>query len=419
MLTYMVLTTEDLISAAVILGLAFGWIMHYAKEHEHPASVTLIGAIASLCASFLMTYLKNATSLIDTGLWNLRIFTAFIIAFIVLLVLSIEPIKKKTKWAGLFIVKLMTAVIVFAAVIYVLPDVMGYTYEWLVTEKSMFTTGFLFNIIGWIFGLILVFVAASALYKCALKLPFGIVSIIFKIVLLINSIRFIGSGISVMLAKRIIESNHVLFVFASFSANYISIYLFGTIIAAAILPVILIIRSIKVTDPYKNPAELRKIIKGMKVSKRWSVAFLVCFVLVLVNVTAVKAYNNQEVELSPVEDSILEDDCVKVPLEQVDDGHLHRFAYYTEEGTEIRFIVIKKPDSSAYGIGLDACDICGETGYYEKDGMVVCKLCDVVMNINTIGFKGGCNPIVIDYTIGDGYITVPIEGLLEYEDEFK
>ena len=106
-------------------------------------------------------------------------------------------------------------------------------------------------------------------------------------------------------------------------------------------------------------------------------------------------------------------------MDQVDDGHLHRFAYYSDEGTEIRFIVIKKPDSSAYGIGLDACDICGETGYYEKDGMVVCKLCDVVMNINTIGFKGGCNPIIIDYSIENGNIVIPGEGLVQYESTFK
>ena len=68
---------------------------------------------------------------------------------------------------------------------------------------------------------------------------------------------------------------------------------------------------------------------------------------------------------------------------------------------------------------MDACDICGETGYYEKNGQVVCNLCDVVMNINTIGFKGGCNPIVIDYSIENGHIVVPIDGLLEYEDEFN
>ena len=85
----------------------------------------------------------------------------------------------------------------------------------------------------------------------------------------------------------------------------------------------------------------------------------------------------------------------------------------------MRFIIIKKPNSSAYGVGLDACEICGQTGYYERDGQVVCKLCDVVMNINTIGFKGGCNPIPVEYKVEDGYIIFPIEGLAKYEKTFK
>ena len=41
------------------------------------------------------------------------------------------------------------------------------------------------------------------------------------------------------------------------------------------------------------------------------------------------------------------------------------------------------------------------------------------MNINTIGFKGGCNPIVIDYKIHDGSIIVPIAELVKHEDIFK
>ena len=70
-------------------------------------------------------------------------------------------------------------------------------------------------------------------------------------------------------------------------------------------------------------------------------------------------------------------------------------------------------------MGLDACDICGETGYYERSGQVICKLCDVVMNINTIGFKGGCNPIVLDYSVEGGYIVIPVSALVENEKEFK
>ena len=41
------------------------------------------------------------------------------------------------------------------------------------------------------------------------------------------------------------------------------------------------------------------------------------------------------------------------------------------------------------------------------------------MNISTIGFTGGCNPIVIPYEVNNGQIIVPISGLLEYEREFK
>ena len=110
---------------------------------------------------------------------------------------------------------------------------------------------------------------------------------------------------------------------------------------------------------------------------------------------------------------------VYVPFEKVNDGHLHRFGYTTDDGVTIRFIVIQKPNSSAYGVGLDACDICGETGYYEKNGQVVCNLCDVVMNINTIGFKGGCNPIPLAYEVTGGNLVFRLEDLLAGEKEFR
>jgi uncharacterized membrane protein len=84
----------------------------------------------------------------------------------------------------------------------------------------------------------------------------------------------------------------------------------------------------------------------------------------------------------------------------------------------VRFIIIKKNEhTDAYGVGLDACDICGPTGYYERgDSEVVCKLCDVVMNTNTIGFKGGCNPVPLAYTMSGGTMIIQTQSL---EDESK
>ena len=156
-----------------------------------------------------------------------------------------------------------------------------------------------------------------------------------------------------------------------------------------------------------------------KTALRWQAAALPLLAFTVITMTAINAYANRPVELSPIEDAAIVDGQMQIPFEQVADGRLHRFGYTTDNGVTIRFIVIQKPNSSAYGIGLDACDICGETGYYEKGGQVVCKLCDVVMNINTIGFKGGCNPIVIDYSIENGKILVPVEGLVQHESIFK
>jgi uncharacterized membrane protein len=84
----------------------------------------------------------------------------------------------------------------------------------------------------------------------------------------------------------------------------------------------------------------------------------------------------------------------------------------------MRFIVIKK-NAVAYGVGLDACDICGPTGYYERKGEVICRLCDVVMNISTIGFKGGCNPVPLAYTLRSGDMVINVEDLETERNRFK
>ena len=187
----------------------------------------------------------------------------------------------------------------------------------------------------------------------------------------------------------------------------------------ALLAVIQLFRNVKVRGTYDNSAQKRKLRAAMRNVRRWSCVVLACALVGIVNLTVVHAVNNKKPVEAPVEQCEMDNTNLYVDFSQVDDGHLHRFAYTTDKGTEIRFIVIKKPNSGSYGVGLDACDICGEAGYFEREGQIVCKRCDVVMNINTIGFKGGCNPIVIDYEVKDGRIIVPIDGLVLFERKFK
>ena len=281
------------------------------------------------------------------------------------------------------------------------------------------STAFIVKFLGMLLGLLLIIIMGISIYQGMVHVSKNTALLLLSLVLLINTLKQVASAFGILLAKRLIASNHTLFVVSKYASNLSVWFIYMTILVAIVIPVILLIRSFSANEPYENNAQRRKIIAKWRKLRRFSCLGILCFVFVICIMTAVNAYANKEIELSPIEEAKTDGDNFIIPFDQVNDGHLHRFGYTTDNGIVIRFIMIQKPNSASYGIGLDACEICGETGYYEKNGQVVCNLCDVIMNINTIGFKGGCNPIPIDYRIENGSIVVPIEGLLEHESEFK
>ena len=415
MLNYLVQTTEQLITTMLIVSLLFA--CSRTATCKKGGLFARLGFILGLVSALVMAYLKVHTNKIDTGLWNLRIFTVTTIAFLVFL-FSILLLRRRKKPEGV-IPSACIFLLIFMLLLYTLPDYFNFPHGILLSESTVLSTAFLYKMIGVVLGTILILVTGIAGYRQSIQLKQGARFVFAVICLFFNAVRQICAMFSILLAKRMIASNHTLFVMAKYSANYSDLYIYATLAVVLIIAVRLLVKSFHVNEPYSNHAERRKIIAKWRKIRRWGITLISCIVLVILNMTVIDAYANRAIELSPIEDAVIEDGKVYVSFDQVSDGHLHRFGYTTEDGTIIRFIVIKKPNSSSYGVGLDACDICGETGYYEKDGQVVCNLCDVVMNINTIGFKGGCNPIVIDYEIHDGHIVVPVDGLLEYEAEFK
>ena len=415
MLKYLIQTTEQLILMAISVGIAFGYMRLILGDRAK--RMMQVTAIVSFALSAVMSVMKNTTGKIETGRWNLWIFGLYFLFFVLFLIIS--ALGKKWEKARTMLPAAAVAGMIVLAVFYALPDVLAYPYAIYTGERTFLSTNYLYKFIGMLGGLLLVFLTGLAAYKGTVRLEKKKVFGLLFFAELIVVIKQVLSSISVMLAKRILRSNHTLFTLAKYGSNYSRFFIYGLMVLGLIIAVALLVRSAHVNEPYNNSAERRKIIAKWRITRRWSVLMLVCLACILSNMTWLKQMANRTVELSPTEDAPVENGYVVVPFERVSDGHLHRFGYTTDGGVTIRFIVIQKPNSSSYGIGLDACDICGETGYYEKDGQVVCNLCDVVMNINTIGFKGGCNPIVIPYEISDGTIRVPVDGLAEHEKEFR
>jgi len=417
MLNYFINVTKSIAPAALMIGLLHAFISLSCGRKG--MKILRTGCLAGVAAAVVMAVLKNTTKIIDNsggaGTWNVRIFAVSTAALIIYYVFTYRVMKKDK---GQVLLAVFAAILAGALIWYALPEVLLYPANFSLNGASYFSTAFIYRLLGFILGIVLtvlIFLGAQAAGK---RIKTETTALMLNIVLLINGFQQVTKGLQVLHAKRMV-SGHVVFELVKFTSNHSNLFVYLMMIAAVVIPVMLWAGSFHVDEPYENSAQHRKIKAKWRGIRRWSTLLIVCFVVVTLNLTVFAAIANKKVELSPVEECEIRDDALYISFAQVEDGHLHRFAYTTPNGITVRLIVIKKPNSSSYGIGLDACDICGETGYYERNGQVVCNLCDVVMNINTIGFKGGCNPIVIDYSIENGYIVVPTYTLIDHENEFK
>ena len=422
MLYYLIAVNSGLLVAALLCGVLYGFVD---RDYDVFGRRTMaVGLIVGAVAAMVMSYLKNKTSLIHTGIWNLRIFTTSTVLLLIFVIFLIPALRRKapklSRWVLCLSASLLTALLLF----YSLPDVYAYPFIFRkLYSETVFSTSFLYRFSGYVLGLILMVLCFFAARYTAEKSDRKTATILSVLALCANAAQQIGKIIATMLTRRYISAKHPLyhqfFEIAKFTSNHSNVFVYLVVACMVLLAVILIARSLNVHEPYDNPAQHRKIKAKWRSCRRWAVLLLICCACGVFIQTVLYAIENRPPELAEAEEFVIENDEIYISFAQVDDGNLHRFAYVTPNKIETRFIIIKKPNSSAYGIGLDACDICGQTGYYQRGDQVVCNRCDVVMNINTIGFKGGCNPIPIDYRIADGYIIVPISTLIEHESEFK
>ncbi len=114
------------------------------------------------------------------------------------------------------------------------------------------------------------------------------------------------------------------------------------------------------------------------------------------------------------------DGVVRVKIDDVKDGNLHRYSYITGDGTKVRFFLINRyPDRIKIGVVFDSCLICGDMGYNQEGNDVVCLACNVRMFIPSIGKPGGCNPIPLRSKVAGEYIEISVNDLDDGAEYFS
>jgi high-affinity iron transporter len=171
-------------------------------------------------------------------------------------------------------------------------------------------------------------------------------------------------------------------------------FFFAVVLGAAALLVLrewLALPRAEAREPAGSEAERRRQAWSRRKHGRWMFAASVGFVVVILTLAADFVY--ARVSAAPPEAQMLtaQGNVVRVPIAGVSDGNMHLFRVNTGT-TELRFMVIRKPDGK-WGTALDACSICGWSGYKQNGENIVCRNCASAIYVPTIGQAGGCNPV--------------------------
>ena len=428
---YLWMVVEDL-----FLTVTFTSLMHAMLSRAAGRKGRLIhgvGLCAGVLASVALAIVKNTTKLIISSHWNHYIYAVTMALTLLFLVFTLCFGRKENAPAGAGPVLLSVAGSLLSAVLifYALPGVLLYPFSFNTMGQGYLSSYYLVRMAGWLGALILLLIYSRLLSRCALEIkPYTWVPSLLNISLWVyaaycfgrffipwvNRAKWLGWPV-----KYTDEAYGWIGSWMMFAANQAMLFLWIPAGLVVLLAVFLFRQGTVIREKYDNPAQLRKLKARNRRWRRIAVLILVFVLLFALILTVVKTNDTKQVELSAPESYTVDQEAgvILVPAEAVNDGHLHRFEYRTEKNIDVRWIVVKKTNSASYGVGLDACEVCGNAGYFERNGQIVCKRCDVVMNINTIGFKGGCNPIPLAYEFRDGNLVFRLEDLIAGEKEFK
>ena len=378
----------------------------------------IIGFLLGMLAAIIYAILKRNTGIAVREYYDLGVIIPWCIIVIPLLISwSLrnsfqQPIVK-------ILLAVLTAVAIGLITAQCLPNILLYPFGFDVGMESIFNNDYLFKWVGYGFALLVCGLIGGLIYRLCARLSTRLVMVIATFAIIIFTIQNAINLLQILIVRRFISPQQWMMDLVIFILAHVNLFTFIFMVLVLLLTVLLYTKAKTTSLVGNNPAQIRKLKASLRRDRRTSLLLMAGVAITAYTVTRARYIFEKGVELTPAEPVTLNaDGLIVIPLEQVNDGNLHRYGYQTTDGTLVRFIVIKKSEN-AYGVGFDACDICGASGYYQRGNQVVCILCDVVMNIATIGFSGGCNPVPLKYEILDGNMIIRPTHLEAEKSRFK
>ncbi|GKX49994.1 Fe-S-containing protein [Budvicia aquatica] len=374
---FLVSVLQFFLPVSLLLGLSWS-----SRKTPHVRPMVLLSLISFLGGTMAATHLP------DSQQWIL-LFTGLQIALMLLFLLSQFIAGSRSGYIWQFI-------LIFVAALRwgQTPNLSA------ITATNVINTDLLLNVSAVITGIVIVVFASALLANCVrqvggLRWPLLILLSLLLLAPLSGELMLVLMKLQVMALTKSLLSYVAKVTNASGLINYIC---GGLLLLSALIYLLKIVLPRRLAQAEERPIEHRKAVAHYQNSRR----VMLMTILLTVIIAGAQIYWDKVASQPPRLSEALPvtlnaEGVVKIPLEQVKDGKLHRFVWVADDGKAVRFFVINRyPDKLRLGVVFDACLLCGDQGYVMEGNQVICVACDVRIFIPSIGKPGGCNPVPID-----------------------
>jgi uncharacterized membrane protein len=412
MLPYLIKITDNTLAAAVVLAFLLFLAVRMAEDGKTRLAP---GVVLGMAAALVYAVLKRHTGVAVREYYDLGVMLPSMVFSLLFLLLPARA-PKSAATRNLF--QIVLSALAGLVLAYCLPDILLSPFEFAVGMETLYNADFLAKGVGYAAALAMMFLLGLAVYKMAGKTPERYLLAVALVAVTIFLLQQSLEVVQILVGRNLIPRPRWLMSLVMALLEHKNGFAYAFTILLVLWAGALTVKLRLTSLTGANPAQVRLMRADHRGQLRYCGLLIVCLAASLITLTALRSYANREVEISPPVEVAAEDGVVSLALDQINDGNLHRHQFTAAGGTAVRFIVIRKSES-AYGVGLDACDICGPTGYYQRKDQVVCKLCDVVMNKATIGFPGGCNPVPLKFSVSEGKLKINAEDLEAEKKRFE
>jgi high-affinity iron transporter len=404
----LVITLREGVEAALIVGIVLGYLKKAGREEWTRFVWWGVGTAVAVSAAAAYFLQKWAISEDSYEGWMMLVGAVFVASVVVWMMRASKGLRKEIEGKiSLLSIKPTRSGAwgIFAFVLLMVAREGAETAIFLGAVSLRSTE--LMNFMGAVLGLALAIGLGVAFFKGSIKVNLRRFFSVTSLVLLVVAAQLLISGYHELSEAEILPSGPRTMAIIGPIANSDAFFFIAIIALCMFLVLAQKIRSGSASEAElaQMPApERRKAIAGQKRERFWKMSASAVGLLVILLISADFVYSRVARAVKPPILLTIANDIVQVPVAQLKDHKLHHYQVAIG-GTEVRFIAIID-SSDTVRVGLDACQICGDKGYYQQGQNVICRLCGSAIYIPTIGSAGGCNPIHIDYLVENNLLTI-------------